>query len=345
MKRRGGRATIDGHEDGSALVLVLFACLVVAAILQALFSILVCAERAIVDESVGRSRLNEKDGALAELRTRGLRSWEQSDWESCGAGSSELEGRTTTIPGFADWALSAEVRGTSGVELSVSARLERGRDGIDLPLAALVAGELIGDPARDSPLVDLDADTTSAGGSLHVLVHTAETPPPGSLGRSCTAMPLESPWELDQGWRDLVVKCLGVGSSQSEAHDLAPLDEVVLAEGERGRWVTMPLGALGSTSEEPRLVVVTGGAGVDARDMGDFYGILVVDGGSLLIDGTTVHGAVFVTEEVDLGSSGLLLYSSETLRWTTDRSFRRVRLVPGTRREALGMAPHGILAP
>jgi hypothetical protein len=53
---------------GSALILVLFACLATAVVLQSLCTVLLIAERALVDESVGRERLGEKDEGLAILR-------------------------------------------------------------------------------------------------------------------------------------------------------------------------------------------------------------------------------------------------------------------------------------
>jgi hypothetical protein len=81
------------------------------------------------------------------------------------------------------------------------------------------------------------------------------------------------------------------------------------------------------------LVVVTGGADLDARDRGDLYGVIVVDQGSVQLDGTVLHGAVFATGEVALGQTGQILYSPQVLRWATDRSLHRVRLVPGTRWE------------
>ncbi len=83
------------------------------------------------------------------------------------------------------------------------------------------------------------------------------------------------------------------------------------------------------------LVVVTGGADLDARDRGDLFGVLVVDEGSVRLDGTVLHGAVFATGDVALGQTGQILYSPQVLRWATDRSLRRVRLVPGTRWEVV----------
>jgi hypothetical protein len=83
------------------------------------------------------------------------------------------------------------------------------------------------------------------------------------------------------------------------------------------------------------LVLVTGGATLDARGKGDLYGVLVVDDGDLLLEGTIVHGAVFATGTVIFGDTGGILFTRPILRWATDRSLVRVRLIPGTRRESM----------
>jgi hypothetical protein len=82
--------------------------------------------------------------------------------------------------------------------------------------------------------------------------------------------------------------------------------------------------------------VVTGGARLDVRDQGDLYGVIVVDDGGVLLDGTRIHGALFATGEVDLGATGAVAFSRAILRWATDRSLVRTRLVPGTREESIG---------
>ncbi len=70
--RERHRESRPGRQAGSALILVLFACLATAVVLQSLCTVLVFAERAVVDESVGRERLAEKDEALAILRQQAL---------------------------------------------------------------------------------------------------------------------------------------------------------------------------------------------------------------------------------------------------------------------------------
>jgi hypothetical protein len=83
------------------------------------------------------------------------------------------------------------------------------------------------------------------------------------------------------------------------------------------------------------LVVVVGGASLDARGLGERWGVIVVDGGDVRLDGTRLHGGVFATCTVDFGAGGAVAFSRTVVRWATDRSLVRVRLVPGSRRETL----------
>ena len=48
---------------------------------------------------------------------------------------------------------------------------------------------------------------------------------------------------------------------------------------------------------------------MDARGRADLYGVVVVDGGAVLLEGTKLHGAVFATGTVDFGSNGEVLFS------------------------------------
>jgi len=107
----------------------------------------------------------------------------------------------------------------------------------------------------------------------------------------------------------------------------------VVLTGPKGLTVGLPVDSPGCSADDPALVVVTGGIDLLAEGVGDFYGVIVVDDGSLRLDGTTVHGAVFVTENIDLGQTGRVVFDRSLLRWATDRSLVRTRLVPGSRWE------------
>jgi len=108
---------------------------------------------------------------------------------------------------------------------------------------------------------------------------------------------------------------------------------VAVLTASRFRALNIPEEIGRGAPDAPILVVLRGGADLDARDLGDVYGVLAVDEGSLLLEGTTLHGALFVSDRLSLGKAGRVLFSREVLRWATDRSLSRTRLVPGTRWE------------
>jgi len=325
-----------GPQAGSILVLVLFACLAVAVSIQALSTVVLCAQRAAADESSGRARLRERDDALGLLRQQALGSWEATPWAVVKTEPNPVEGRLAELPDGGAWVMKATARhAPTASRLLTSAWIERGRDGVDLPLAALVAGTVVTAPGRESPWLEIDLGATPGGpgeetgapgtgtgagavGYLRVL------PSEPVVGDGCSLVRLDDPWRLDPGWRDL--GC---------ADAVAPGPGVTVITGTAGHTVVLPPDSGGLAPDSPCLVLVTGGASLDARAKGDIYGVLVVDDGDILLDGTTVHGAVFASETCDVGATGRVLFSRAILRWATDRSLWRVRLVPGTREEGM----------
>jgi hypothetical protein len=165
------------------------------------------------------------------------------------------------------------------------------------------------------------------------------------LGEGCTLTRLDDPWRLDPGWRGLATDSTTEGAGGGVAGTdppalrrqtaVAPGIGTLVVSGRPGQTLDLPSDCGGFTFESPCLVVVTGGANLDARGRGDVYGVMVVDDGDLLLEGTTVHGAVFATGTIDVGQTGRILFSRPVLRWATDRSLVRVRLVPGTRKEGM----------
>jgi hypothetical protein len=347
-------------QAGSALILVLFACLATAVVVQSLCTVLLCAERAVVDESVGRKRLAEKDGALAILRQRALTVWQPREWTPIGAGGREGgnaggdggevlgEGAVLVLPDSGGWVMNASVRQDPAVSrLTTAAWLERGRDGIDLPLAALVAESVTAAAGRDIQWVEIDDEGSLGGGdagpSSGAVLHVVQPLLEPLLGDGCSEVTLAAPWRLDAGWANLdsvageaeIALADSAAATTGEPPAVGPGPGVVWLRGHFGGSEILPADIGGLTLESPMLVVLTGGATLDARDRGDLYGVIVVDDGSVLLDGTTLHGAVFATRTISLGDTGRLLYSRSILRWATDRSLNRVRLVPGTRSEGL----------
>lgn len=347
-------------DSGSVLLLVLFVCLGVAVVLQALSAAVLCAERAAIDESVGRLRLEEKDQGLVALRQRVLLTWAPLPWTVVRGGEAPVEGSLAELEDGAGWVMSAATKQQPEVSrLTTSAWIERGRDGIDLPLAAVVAGSISVDPERELPWVELDPAVGGPGERTTdaAMGYVEDLPEAPILGDGCSLSELTSRWRLDPGWLRLrsqtdiegivaalakeptIIGGAGEGGEEAPVVDLAslpavaPTSQVAVLTAKRGRRVDIPEEIGRGAPGAPILVVLSGGADLEARDLGDIYGVLVVDGGSLLLEGTTVHGAVFVTEGVSLGKLGRVLFSREVLRWATDRSLSRARLVPGTRWE------------
>ena len=277
--------------------------------------------------------MEEKDEALAVLRQRALAKWQPIPWTIVRAEPNAVEATVSELPESGGWVMGAAARQAPTVSrLTTAAWLERGRDGIDLPLAALVAEAVTATAGREDSWMELE------GAVGHVVMPAVEP----LLGAGCSLVSLPIPWHLDPGWRALgsVPSIDGGEASQQEAATareaaaVAPGPGAIVLNGRFGGTEAIPAGR-GLTPESPALVVLFGGATLDARYRGDFYGVIAVDDGSVLLDGTTLHGALFVTGTVSLGYSGRLAFSRSILRWATDRSLSRARLVPGTRWEGI----------
>ncbi len=148
------------------------------------------------------------------------------------------------------------------------------------------------------------------------------------LGEGCSLVRLEDPWRLDPGWR-------AFGAQPLAADSVAPGSGLRVIAGAPGQTLVLPADSGGRAPDSPCLVLATGGVTLDARARGDVYGVIVVDDGDVLLDGTTVHGAVFATGTIAMGETGRVFFFRSILRWATDRSLSRVRLVPGTREEGM----------
>jgi hypothetical protein len=327
---------------------MIFVCAVITVVLHALSTVILCVEGALADETKGRVLLAEKDAALAQIRNELLRSWEPIGpaWMTIDGSSmgESVEVGATAEPDDGAWIMRATARHRSDVSRwRVHVAAERGRDGVDLPLAALAAGGVSATPERQALWVDLDPSLELDGVST-VLCYVHDPPEEPLVGSRCVVLPLASPWRLDPGWVLAAAvndECATeVGTEQTidastVSCGVAPGTGTYLLTGDRGSTVRVPAEAAHGTPDAPLLVVLTGGADLDATHLDEFYGVLVVDGGSVDLEGTTVHGAVFATGAAALGESGCILYSPRILRWATDRSLQRVRLMPGTRWEAI----------
>jgi hypothetical protein len=314
-------------EKGSVVLFTLFVCLATALCIQVLSVVLICGERALAEERRGRELAGDRDEGIATLRSLALVAWGRQGWMEVCAGAGETVGRLEDLEGGEGWLLDAEVVQDEAVAgLGVSAWVERGRDGIDLPLSPLVAGRVFWDPER--VVAWLTAGSTGGPGMASVcseveaVGYVTLMPEHPHLGVGCSLAQMGRAWELDAGWRALTDGDCLMGS------------RMYLLAGMNGERLAMP-GSIPVTSvDHPVLVVVTGGADLDCRGIGDLHGVVVVDGGSVFLEGTIVHGAVIVSGDVHFGLTGQVELSASVLRWATDRSLERVRVVPGTRYES-----------
>jgi hypothetical protein len=341
---RRARATPASGQSGSIALFMLFVCLGVALLVQAVTVVVLCADHALGAEESGRARMDEADAALEDLRRGVLGHWGTMPW-SLIQNSPEVEGRVSESADGDGWTLRASVRHEASLSpIVVSALLERGRDGVDLPLAGLVAGSADWTPAREGAWFTIGTDDSEGGGASWLtspLVRLGTLPDSPLIGNGVSVVGLPRSWELDDGWlRFFELAGPEPGLLPSEPDPMG-LGELALAagvgaiRGDPGTTVHVPDG-WGPEPGQPGLLVVSGGARLDAQNLGDIYGVLVVDDGGVLLDGTVIHGAVFVTGCVDFGASGSVVFAPPILRWATDRSLVRARLVPGTRTETTG---------
>ncbi|OFV81839.1 MAG: hypothetical protein A2W26_10365 [Acidobacteria bacterium RBG_16_64_8] len=313
-------------EGGSIVLLTLLACLAVALCVQVLSVVVVCGMHALNEEAHGRQQLAARDAGLGVLRSLAAGSWAVVPWRSVATGAGQEVGRLAELEGSLGWALLAEVKDSpESTPLTTAAWVERGRDGLELPLAAVVAASVNASWERVTPWLvgehdDADLETTTDGDRAAV-GYVGRCDGPALIGEGCALEALSGEWRLDDGWRSFFEDDRSFG------------DGVWVMRGVDGSMATLPAECVEAGVESAALVVVTGGADLDARWRGDISAVIVADGGSVLLDGTVVKGAVFASDEVDVGLTGQVEYRPTTLRWATDVSLRRTRLTPGTREE------------
>ena len=313
----------EAEAGGVVLLLALLLCLGCAVLIVGLSNALLVGERVARGETGGRDGLRQENAALAELSLQALLQWLPQDATL----TDGTVGRLSLPPDANPWRLRGTVvsawRGPEGgTPGTAGAIVERGRDGLDLPLAGLVASTITLAPGRSAA----EAVTSSAAEAVPVGV--VESGAAALDGAAVALRPLSEPWRLGATWE------LALTGPPADT-GIQPVDGTHVLTGRPGTRVRLPE-PLQPEADAPFLVVVLGGADLDARDRGPLDGVLVVDDGGVDLEGTQLRGAVLCSEDVDLGATGSLTWMRSHLRWATDRSLRRVRLVPGTREETWG---------
>src|SRR5660397_151139 len=222
--------------------------------------------------------------------------------------------------------VEAEVRlGASGEEGVLGAWIESAKDGVDLPRVPVVAGSVTSsgstEQARIMSVMEPPAEQPS------VAAVTGAPPTEGVLGEGIIWEQLPRPWGLDEvtrGWLQ--------GESWLNGR-CRPAERTVILAGSPGQYVQPLPQAISNDPSSPALVMATGGVTLDVQGRGDIYGVLVSDGGSIALDGTRLHGAAFATRDLRLGTSGSVRWDPQALRYATDRSLVKLRLMPGSRYE------------
>jgi len=327
---------VRAHEErGSVLLTALLISLGTALLVVALAGAVSLAQAGSEAEAEGRHLLRTADRGLAYALLLAERAWEPGLEE----GTDGLTVTLSPISGASGRLLraTATVRGPDST-CSVSAVVERGVDGVDLPWRVAAAGSLEWDMYRADPLVSretapvapeevLEGGEAIEGGDLPMSVASSwvtvarvgSTP---VLGENVVLETGRS-WILDTGTRALA--------------ETSPAGGWVLPVP-AGVTVRQVLGLdgrpqLGLSGEMPVVLVGVGPGPLDATGLGELYAVLLSGSGGVQLDGTQLHGAVSTEGVLWFGSTGRIVFDEDVLEWAQHRSITRVRLVPGTREE------------
>ncbi|MHB8870166.1 MAG: hypothetical protein ACYC6T_00525 [Thermoleophilia bacterium] len=329
------------HEErGSVLLTALLVSLGTALLVVALAGAVSLAQAGREAEAEGRRLMSTAGRGLAHARFLAERAWEPSLEEG-------IDGLTVTlspISGASGRLLraTATVRGLDST-CAVSAVVERGVDGVDLPWRAAAVGSLEWDMSRADPLVSRETAPVapeevfeggeviegcglprSVASSCVTVARVGSTP---LLGENVVLETGRS-WTLDAGTRALA--------------ETSPAGALVLPVP-TGVSVRQALSLdgrpqLGLSGEMPVVLVGVGPGPLDATGLGELYAVLLSGSGGVQLDGTQLHGAVFTEGGLWFGSTGRIVFDEDVLEWAQHRSITRVRLVPGTREEGFRAA-------
>jgi hypothetical protein len=324
------------NDTGSILLLALFACLGAALLALGLAVSVAGTQRALDVEEAGRETWAQGTHALARLGSAAIAQWAPGVVRFGGTQATSAEGDLAATEPASDLILAGTVHvpaleSPTGAEetrdgvMSLSAWIERGRDGLDLPLAAVVAASMSAAEARmlewvsSSPSGEMDAGSADT----RAVIALAVEPENPIWGAGCVRATLYSPWHLDEG---------SLALSREVAGTVAAPD-IVMLDARPGQIARLPSGSYGASEAAPVLVVAVEGGMLDLSGLGDVYGVVVGGRGVVRLEGTTLRGAVLTEGDVQLGTQGRVVFGRDVLRWATDRCLTRVRLVPYSRTE------------
>lgn len=316
-QRNTGSQNIGSRNAGSVLLATLFVSIGCCLFVLVLNGLVAAALRAALTEKAGDSAQAAAEQVLGELRLAALQDWQPRAVLAGDATTAQLTppsadiAQDMTIPAhlLASATVPSGIYEGKRVEARVlSGVLERGWDGVDLPEAAVVANNIL-----------LDSDRTTPGIPGAVVPVATLYPVPETIGEVAWRE-LNSPWWLDEG----TVAWLQEGPGRAPNVDIQ--------EGRAGVRVQPSIEAGSTSAASPLLFLLSEAGAIDARHLGELWGVLVAPEG-VLLEGTTLHGAVYSAGNVVLGASGCVVYEEAVRRWACDRSLYRVRLIPGTRLE------------
>lgn len=302
-------------QQGVVLIAVVLLCLGTAVLIAGLAAATTLVRSGWRAETEGRAlAARAEEGLVAALVEA------EAGWRPC-----ELDlgdGVVVTLTPAAEapgWVLQATATavGTRSA-YSVSALMERGADGLDLPARAAVAGTLAWEEGRSAPLVRVARGATPA---LVSVVGLGSEPPLGDgvvLERVGT-------WTFDGKYP------LADGARNEDA------GVRVIPPGLNAGTFLAARGAVGAgaSAEAPVVLIGAEGSVLEAAGLGEFYGVLVAGAGGILLDGTSLHGAAFTEGALRFGVTGQIAVDEPVLEWARRGCFTRARLVPGTRRDTV----------
>lgn len=310
------------EQQGSVLLATLLLCLGIGVLVTALASQIALSRSGLMAETDGRRLAARAEGGLQVALEQAAAAWAPAFVELGHGVSIALE----DADGFGGPVLRARsVASSDGGSFTITALVERGSDGPDLPRRAIAAQTIVWDPDRPTTVVCPDDERTPSeevSGSPQIEVAVAQEVFDLPMGEG-VSLEVGASWSLDP--------LLAIPNGATSRGPMI----LMVPQGATVRSLLTAQGglALSSSPESPLILIGPGPLPLDATGCGDLYAVLLGGAGGVTMDGTVLHGAVMTEGPLDVGSSGQIRFDSGVLEWARHRSIVRVRLVPGSREE------------